>query len=85
MSKEKTRPDGRALRNVDNPMATKPLAGRFDHIVRAANDIEATVKFCERALDFQREGFQSSDRPARYALRFGDRKINLQDRGTATA
>jgi catechol 2,3-dioxygenase-like lactoylglutathione lyase family enzyme len=43
-------------------MATKALAGRIDHIVLTVNDIEATVKFYERALGFEREVFQGSDR-----------------------
>ena len=63
----------------------KTLAGRFDHIVLTVNDIEETTKFYERALAFEREIFQGSDGEPRYALRFGDQKINLQDRATDTA
>jgi catechol 2,3-dioxygenase-like lactoylglutathione lyase family enzyme len=63
----------------------KTLAGRFDHIVLTVNDIEETIKFYERALGFEREIFQGSDGQPRYALRFGDQKINLQDRATDTA
>jgi catechol 2,3-dioxygenase-like lactoylglutathione lyase family enzyme len=66
-------------------MPTKSLAGRFDHIVLTVNDIEETVKFYERVLGFEREIFQGSDGQPRYALRFGDQKINLQDRATDTA
>ena len=63
----------------------KALAGRFDHIVLTVNDIEETTRFYERALGFEREIFQGSDGEPRYALRFGDQKINLQDRATDTA
>ena len=63
----------------------KALANRFDHIVLTVNDIEETTKFYERALAFEREIFQGSDGQPRYALRFGDQKINLQDRATDTA
>jgi catechol 2,3-dioxygenase-like lactoylglutathione lyase family enzyme len=61
-------------------MATKALAKRFDHIVLTVNDIEKTIKFYERALGFEREVFQGSNGTSRYAMRFGDHKINLQDR-----
>jgi len=66
-------------------MATKALAERFDHIVLTVKDIEETTKFYERALGFEREIFQGSDGRPRYALRFGNQKINLQDRITDTA
>jgi len=65
-------------------MATIALAARFDHIVLTVTDIEATVKFYERVLGLAREVFQGSDEQPRYALRFGDQKINLQDRATDT-
>ena len=66
-------------------MATKALAERFDHIVLTVKDIAETTKFYERALGFEREIFQGSDGRPRYALRFGNQKINLQDRTTDTA
>ena len=66
-------------------MATKALAKRFDHIVLTVKDIAETTKFYERALGFEREIFQGSDGRPRYALRFGNQKINLQDRTTDTA
>jgi catechol 2,3-dioxygenase-like lactoylglutathione lyase family enzyme len=66
-------------------MATKALASRFDHIVLTVNDITETLKFYERVLGFEREMFQGSDGQLRYALRFGDQKINLQDGATDTA
>ena len=66
-------------------MAPKVLADRFDHIVLTVTDIEETAKFYERALGFEREIFPGSDGRPRHALRFGNQKINLQDRATDTA
>ena len=60
------------------------LAGRIDHIVLTVADIEATTQFYERALGFTREHFRGPDGQLRYALRFGEQKINLQDRSTET-
>jgi catechol 2,3-dioxygenase-like lactoylglutathione lyase family enzyme len=58
------------------------LADRFDHIVLTVDDIDATVKFYQRVLGFEKEVFPGSDGKPRYALRFGNNKINLQDRAT---
>jgi catechol 2,3-dioxygenase-like lactoylglutathione lyase family enzyme len=66
-------------------MTLKVLADRFDHIVLTVTDIEETAKFYERALGFEREIFPGSDGRPRHALRFGNQKINLQDRATDTA
>jgi len=60
------------------------LADRLDHIVLTVADIEATTRFYERALGLQREFFRSPDGAPRYALKFGQQKINLQDRDTQT-
>jgi catechol 2,3-dioxygenase-like lactoylglutathione lyase family enzyme len=65
-------------------MAPKVLADRLDHIVLTVSDIEETTRFYERALGFEREFFRGPDGQPRYALRFGDQKINLQDRATDT-
>jgi catechol 2,3-dioxygenase-like lactoylglutathione lyase family enzyme len=40
--------------------------------------------FYQRALGLEREVFSGSDGQPRYALRFGNQKINLQDRATDT-
>ena len=58
------------------------LADRFDHIVLTVSDIPTTLEFYERVLGFERESFPGSDGKPRFALRFGNSKINLQDRGT---
>jgi len=65
-------------------MAPKLLADRLDHIVLTVNDIEETTSFYERALGFEREFFHGPQGQPRYALRFGNQKINLQDRATET-
>ena len=62
----------------------KPLADRLDHIVLTVSDIETTTRFYERALGFERESFRGPEGQPRHALRFGDLKINLQDRSTET-
>jgi catechol 2,3-dioxygenase-like lactoylglutathione lyase family enzyme len=65
-------------------MAASALADRLDHIVLTVHDIEASMKFYTRALGFEREFFRGPDGQPRYALRFGNQKINLQDRATET-
>ena len=65
-------------------MAPQVLADRLDHIVLTVNDIDETTRFYERALGFERELFRGPDGQPRYALRFGNQKINLQDRATDT-
>jgi len=66
-------------------MAIKALANRFDHIVLTVNSIKDTIAFYGRALGFEKETFEGADGRPRYALRFGDQKINLQDRATDTS
>lgn len=61
-----------------------PLANRVDHLVLTVADIEATTRFYETTLGFERETFSGPDGQPRYALRFGQQKINLQDRSTVT-
>jgi catechol 2,3-dioxygenase-like lactoylglutathione lyase family enzyme len=62
----------------------KTLADRLDHIVLTVGDIEATTRFYERALGFEREFFRGPEGQPRHAVRFGKLKINLQDRSTET-
>ena len=65
-------------------MARRVLIDRFDHIVLTVSDIEEATKFYERVLGFEREVFRGPEGQPRYALRFGNQKINLQDRATDT-
>lgn len=60
------------------------LIDRIDHLVLTVRDIEATTRFYERALGFEREFFRGPEGQPRHALLFGRQKINLQDRATAT-
>jgi catechol 2,3-dioxygenase-like lactoylglutathione lyase family enzyme len=60
------------------------LADRIDHLVLTVADIEATTHFYERTLGFTRETFRGPDGQPRFALKFGQHKINLQDKGTVT-
>ena len=65
-------------------MAETGLVDRVDHIVLTVSDIEETTRFYERALGLRREFFRGPEGQTRYALRFGNQKINLQDRSTET-
>jgi catechol 2,3-dioxygenase-like lactoylglutathione lyase family enzyme len=60
------------------------LVERVDHIVLTVRDIEVMAHFYERALGLQREFFRGPEGQPRHALRFGNQKINLQDRATET-
>jgi catechol 2,3-dioxygenase-like lactoylglutathione lyase family enzyme len=60
------------------------LAEHIDHIVLTVTDIERTTQFYERALGLARESFTGPDGQLRFALKFGEQKINLQDRNTST-
>ena len=65
-------------------MAARVLVDRFDHIVLTVSDIEEAAQFYERVLGFEREVFRGPEGQLRHALHFGNQKINLQDRDTAT-
>jgi catechol 2,3-dioxygenase-like lactoylglutathione lyase family enzyme len=62
----------------------RPLANRLDHIVLTVSDIGESLRFYERALGFERELFRGPEGQPRFALKFGEQKINLQDRTTQT-
>jgi catechol 2,3-dioxygenase-like lactoylglutathione lyase family enzyme len=62
----------------------KQLIDRIDHIVLTVTDIEKTTQYYEKAFGFEREFFKGPEGQPRYALRFGQLKINLQDRDTET-
>ncbi len=59
-------------------------ADRIDHLVLTVSNIEASTRFYERALGFEREFFLGPEGQPRHALRFGQQKINLQDAATQT-
>jgi len=62
----------------------RPLANRLDHIVLTVSDIGESLRFYERTLGFERELFRGPEGQPRFALKFGEQKINLQDRTTET-
>jgi catechol 2,3-dioxygenase-like lactoylglutathione lyase family enzyme len=62
----------------------RALADRLDHIVLTVSDIGESLRFYERALGFERELFRGPEGQPRFALKFGQQKINLQDRTTDT-
>jgi|UniRef100_UPI004048E99C catechol 2,3-dioxygenase-like lactoylglutathione lyase family enzyme len=62
----------------------KNLIDRIDHIVLTVTDIEVTTQWYEQVLGFEPEFFQGPEGQPRYALRFGQLKINLQDKNTDT-
>jgi catechol 2,3-dioxygenase-like lactoylglutathione lyase family enzyme len=53
---------------------------RFDHIVLTVADLAATIAFYERALGMEARSFVSGG-VERWALHFGDNKINLHQAG----
>ena len=57
----------------------RALANRLDHLVLTVSDIGETLRFYERALGFERELFRGPEGQPRFALKFGQQKINLQD------
>jgi catechol 2,3-dioxygenase-like lactoylglutathione lyase family enzyme len=65
-------------------MAPRVLIDRLDHIVLTVSDIDEAARFYERALGLEREVFRGPEGQLRHALRFGNQKINLQDRMTDT-
>jgi catechol 2,3-dioxygenase-like lactoylglutathione lyase family enzyme len=62
----------------------RALADRLDHFVLTVSDIGETLRFYERALGFERELSRGPEGQPRFALKFGQQKINLQDRSTET-
>src|SRR3954471_22855881 len=61
-----------------------PLADRVYLLVLAVSDIGETLRFYERALGFERDLFRGPEGQPRFALKFGEQKINLQERNTVT-
>ena len=62
----------------------KKIIDRIDHIVLTVTDIEVATQWYEKVMGFEREFFKGPEGQPRYALRFGELKINLQDRATET-
>lgn len=69
---------------TQNSPSKNRWADRIDHLVLTVSNIEASTRFYERALGFEREFFLGPEGQPRHALRFGQQKINLQDAATQT-
>jgi catechol 2,3-dioxygenase-like lactoylglutathione lyase family enzyme len=56
-------------------MLTSPVAiiDSLDHLVLTVRDLDVTCRFYEQVLGMRRQEFQ----PGRWALNFGDQKLNL--------
>ncbi|MGX0875403.1 catechol 2,3-dioxygenase-like lactoylglutathione lyase family enzyme [Roseovarius sp. MBR-154] len=59
----------------------RPSLSALDHLVLTVSDIETTIAFYEHMLGMQAERFQPVTGSARWALRFGQQKINLHPAG----
>lgn len=53
----------------------------LDHLVLTVSSIEETVAFYQAALGMKSEQFKATDGGVRWALYFGDQKINLHEAG----
>jgi catechol 2,3-dioxygenase-like lactoylglutathione lyase family enzyme len=58
-----------------------PNLTRIDHFVLTAHDVDASVAFYTRVLGMVAEQFHPADGTVRWALSFGDNKINLHQAG----
>ena len=58
-----------------------PTVTSLDHLVLTVSDIDATVAFYEDVLGMRAEAFQPADGSSRWALKFGNQKINLHVAG----
>lgn len=53
----------------------------LDHLVLTVKNITATVSFYQNMLGMQAEKFTPADGTVRWALKFGEQKINLHQAG----
>lgn len=58
-----------------------PMLTALDHLVLTVADIHTTISFYEDALGMVAERFTPMDGTDRWALTFGQQKINLHDHG----
>lgn len=54
-----------------------PTVLGLDHLVLTVADLDATIRFYCEGLGIGAEQFKPADRSTRWALTFGDQKINL--------
>jgi catechol 2,3-dioxygenase-like lactoylglutathione lyase family enzyme len=58
-----------------------PNLNRIDHFVLTARNVDASAAFYTRVLGMTAEQFQPADGTMRWALTFGENKINLHQAG----
>ncbi|TCL01476.1 catechol 2,3-dioxygenase-like lactoylglutathione lyase family enzyme [Shimia isoporae] len=56
-----------------------PQVTSLDHLVLSVTDMERTLAFYTAVLGMTSERFSPADGSTRWALKFGDQKINLHD------
>lgn len=54
-----------------------PAVTSLDHLVLTVADVDRSIAFYTRILGMTAEAFQPADGSTRWALKFGDQKINL--------
>lgn len=59
----------------------RPNLSSLDHFVLTVQDIDQTIRFYRDVLGMIPEKFQPADGSVRWALKFGDQKINLHQTG----
>ena len=58
-----------------------PRLTALDHLVLTVADIDATIAFYRDVLGMTPEAFQPAGGPQRWALKYGEQKINLHQSG----
>mgnify|MGYP003849287403 FL=1 len=62
-------------------MAQTPTLDALDHLVLTVANVDVTVAFYTRVLGMAAERFVPADGSSRWALKFGEQKINLHQAG----
>jgi catechol 2,3-dioxygenase-like lactoylglutathione lyase family enzyme len=63
-------------------MGQSPRLDAIDHLVLTVTSISSTCKFYQNILGMQAEAFTVADGTQRWALKFGQQKINLHEVGS---
>ncbi|WP_420568743.1 VOC family protein [Thalassovita sp.] len=58
-----------------------PKLKTLDHLVLTVADMDASIRFYQSVLGMQAHAFQAADGGTRWALSFGQQKINLHQQG----
>lgn len=57
--------------------SSAPKVHALDHLVLTVADIQVSIRFYEMALGMVADSFEAADGTVRWALKFGQQKINL--------